>query len=182
MVLTDSDFKRLNTKLIEPFNPKLVQPSSYDLTLFGEFLTPSSSSKYSRIDLRTNKPQDYLTKVNFTETYLSPGECLLGSTNEIVKCPRNLTARVDGKSSIGRLFMAVHVTAGVIDAGWEGQITLEIVNHSPWEIVLWAGMPIAQLSYFELTGDCEVPYGSPELGSHYLGQRGPTAPVGERKK
>ena len=180
--LTDRDFKLFNTNLVEPFNIKSLQPSSYDLSLAGEFLVPIPGNRNHRhtVDLRKNNPRDFMEPVQFEEYVLEPGKCLLGSTIEVVKCPANLTARVDGKSSIGRLFMAIHVTAGVIDAGWRGQITLEIVNHGPWNITLYKGMPIAQLSYFTLSNECDLPYGSPELGSHYWGQMGPTAATGKR--
>jgi dCTP deaminase len=175
--VSDSDFKKLNINLVEPFDPKRLQPSSYDLTLDGIFLKPIPGKS---IDLRVDDPRLALERIESNEYVMKPGACLLGSTIEIVRCPNNLTARVDGKSSIGRLFLAIHVTAGVIDAGWEGQITLEIVNHGPWDITLWKGMPIAQLSYFELNRECETPYGSKALGSHYHGQRGPTSAVGKR--
>lgn len=177
MLLNDADFKRLTTSLVSPFRAELVQPSSYDLTLSDEIRIPKVGA---RIDLRKDDPGQNMDSVTFVEHVVKPGCSLLASTVETVKCPRHLSARVDGKSSIGRLFMAVHVTAGVVDAGWEGQITLEIVNHGVWEVVLWAGMPIAQLSYFQLTGECQIPYGSSNLGSHYHGQRGPTPAVGKR--
>lgn len=177
MILSDVDLKKLTTSLVEPFDIKLLQPSSYDLTLSNELRIPIPGK---RIDLRKDDPRECMESIQFSEYVILPGKCILASTNEIVKCPHHLSARVDGKSSIGRLFMAVHVTAGVIDAGWNGQITLEIANHGPWEIVLWAGMSIAQLSYFQLTEICDTPYGSPQLGSHYNGQRGPTPAAGRR--
>ena len=95
-------------------------------------------------------------------------------------CPSDLVARVEGKSSLGRLFMAVHVTAGWIDSGFTGQITLEIVNHGPWVVVLWPGMPIAQINFARLTRPCLTPYGTPALGSHYQNQKGATSAVGKR--
>lgn len=177
VILSDVDFKKLSSKLVEPFNESLLQPSSYDLTLSKELCIPIPGRN---IDLRTDDPRNSMEPIQFSEYVLKPGKCLLASTVEVVKCPHDLSARVDGKSSIGRLFVAVHVTAGVVDAGWEGQITLEIANHGPWNIVLWAGMPIAQLSYFQLSTECETPYGSPRLKSHYHGQRGPTPAVGKR--
>lgn len=116
----------------------------------------------------------------FSQFELRPDQAILGCTTEIVRCPLDLSARIEGKSSLGRLFLAVHITAGVIDAGFKGQITLEIVNHGPWNIVLYPGMPIAQLSYWTLTSPVEIPYGSSRLGSHYLGQMGPTPASGKR--
>jgi dCTP deaminase len=120
--------------------------------------------------------------VDFDRYELHPRQSVLACTEEVVRCPLDLSARIEGKSSLGRLFMAVHITAGVIDAGFHGQVTLEIVNHGPWTIVLWPSMPIAQVNYFQMTGPCEVPYGSKKLGSHYLGQRGPTPASGRRGK
>jgi dCTP deaminase len=182
-ILCDRDIVRLRTDLVEPFDSSAVQPSSYDLSLDSLFLKPIPNR---RIDLRYTEPSEHmiLSDIENEEDVLilRPGECVLGSTIEVVKCPTHLTARVEGKSSIGRVFLAVHVTAGVIDAGWNGQITLEIVNHGNWEIVLWKGMKIAQVSYFPLSGECDVPYGSSALGSHYFGQRGPTAASGKRHK
>jgi dCTP deaminase len=178
-VLCDREIKLSGTELIEPFDLTAVQPSSYDLSLDSLFLIPKPGVK---IDLRMDEPSEHMSRLDIEggEMVLCPGQCVLGSTIEVVKCPLHLTARVEGKSSIGRIFLAVHVTAGVIDAGWDGQITLEIVNHGNWDIVLWRGMKIAQVSYFPLSGLCDVPYGSSSLGSHYLGQRGPTAASGKR--
>lgn len=178
-ILSDYDIKKYGEKLVSPFSPSRVQPSSYDLSLDGVFLIPKNMLNHS-IDLRRDDPKDYMNRIESEEIVLNKGDCLLASTIEVVKCPNNLSARVEGKSSIGRLFLAIHVTAGVIDAGWEGQITLEVVNHGPWSIKLWKGMPIAQLSYFNLTTECDTPYGSSKLGSHYHGQRGPTASAGKR--
>lgn len=177
MILSDVSLKRLSETIISPFNESRVQPSSYDLTLGGTILAPRPGS---RIDLRTDDPADSMDRTDFEDFVLGPGCAVLGTTVEVVRCPLDLSARIEGKSSLGRLFLAVHITAGVIDAGWNGQITLEIVNHGPWEIVLWAGMPIAQVSYWKLSERCETPYGSRELGSHYNGQRGPTAAAGRR--
>jgi dCTP deaminase len=177
MILTDHDINDLSTILIEPFSQENIQPSSYDLSLDGEFLIPIPDR---RIDLRVDDPKDHMDRLRCDEYTLKPGASILGSTIEVVKCPHYLSSRIEGKSSIGRLFVAVHITAGVIDAGWYGQITLEIVNHGPWEIILWKGMKIAQISYFKLTGQCETPYGASKLRSHYLGQSGPTAAARRR--
>jgi dCTP deaminase len=178
MILSDRELNTLSTALVEPWDKNNTQPSSYDLSLEGELLIPHPG----RIDLRVDDPKDHMHRLKFDEYVLQPGASVLGSTIEIVKCPRNLSSRIEGKSSIGRLFVAIHVTAGVVDAGWHGQITLEIVNHGPWEILIWKGMKIAQVSYFKLTSACETPYGTNELGSHYLGQSGPTAAAGRRGK
>lgn len=176
-VLCDSDLIARSEELITPFNPGCVQPSSYDLALGPELLVPRPGC---RVDLRSDEPGDSMDRLEFAEYVLRPGSCVLGSTTETVRCPEDLSARIEGKSSLGRLFMAVHITAGVIDAGFVGQVTLEIVNHGPWDIVLWAGMKIAQVSYIPLSRRCAVPYGSERLGSHYLGQSGPTPSAGRR--
>lgn len=175
-ILNDADLIKLGTKIVEPFDETAVQPSSIDLTLEGEFLIPNDGA---RIDLRYDEPRKSMTHVTSEEYVLKPGKCLLGSTQQVVRCPNDLSCRVEGKSSLGRLFLAIHVTAGVVDAGWEGQITLEIVNHGSWDIVLYKGMNIAQLSYFKLSGECLKPYGK-SRGSHYNGQMGPTACAGRR--
>lgn len=176
-VLSDNELLLLREQLIEPFDAKSVQPSSYDVSLDDEILVPMQGRS---VDLRLDDPADSMVRSRFKEYTLGPGQAILGSTTEIIRCPSNLSARVEGKSSLGRLFMSVHITAGVIDAGWDGQITLEIVNHGPWDLVLWAGMKIAQISYMTLTSPCKNPYGSQNLGSHYRGQRGPTAAFGKR--
>jgi dCTP deaminase len=177
-LLPDHEISRLASKLIEPFNERFVQPASYDLTLHEEGLMPfMTSSKV--MDLRVDKPKEGMYPISFKEGFLlQPKACLLASTAEIIHCPRDIVARVEGKSSLGRIFLAVHVTAGWVDAGWSGQITLEVVNHGPWSIMLWAGMKIAQINFTRLASPCQVPYGSTQLGSHYQSQKGPTAAVG----
>ncbi len=176
-VLSDVDLIKMGENLVSPFNQARVQPSSYDLTLDGKFAIPT---KNAVIDLRKDNPSDHMQFVTTKEIIVRPGDSLLGVTKEVVYCPTDLSARVEGKSSIGRLFLAIHVTAGVVDAGFRGQITLEIVNHGPWDIVLYEGMRIAQLSYFKMTTECATPYGSDKLKSHYLGQMGPTPSAGKR--
>lgn len=179
MILSDVDLKKLGISIVEPFDESCIQPSSYDLSLGNKIAVPIP---YRTIDLRVDEPRDHMRIIEINEYILHPGDCILASTRETVKCPLHLSARVEGKSSLGRLFMAVHITAGVVDAGFVGQITLEIVNHGPWDIVLWPGMKIAQLSYIQMSTECENPYGSPQLGSHYNGQTGPTPASGKRGK
>lgn len=178
-ILSDTDILARGPTLIYPFHTSHVQPSSYDLTLYGELLSPKAGS---RIDLRYDEPADFMQRSPFEEYVIKPGECILGATNEVVYCPPDLSARVEGKSSLGRLFLTAHITAGVIDSGFKGQITLEIVNHGPWEIVLYRNMKIAQLSYFSLSSAVQTLYGSSKLGSHYNGQMGPTPAAGRRGK
>jgi dCTP deaminase len=185
-LLPDHEILRLGRQLIEPFNERCVQPASYDLALHEAGLVPPLRGEtivrsMKPIDLRVDKPREAMTRVSLENGYvLLPGQCLLASTVETIHCASNIVARVEGKSSLGRLFLAVHVTAGWVDAGWSGQITLEVVNHGPWSIKLWAGMKIAQINFTRLAEPCTVPYGSPQLGSHYQAQQGPTAAVGER--
>ena len=180
-LLPDYEILSMGTKLVEPFDERCMQPASYDLTLHEEVLAPYSlSSKV--IDLRVDKPRDTMYPISLKEGFLlQPKACILASTAEVIHCPRDIAARVEGKSSLGRVFLAVHVTAGWVDPGWSGQITLEIANHGPWSIMLWAGMKIAQINFTRLASPCRVPYGSSQLGSHYQGQQGPTAAVGERE-
>jgi dCTP deaminase len=177
-ILPDHEILRRGSQLIEPFDERCVQPTSYDLSLHAEGLVPLAGH---RIDLRVDRPREAMSKVILGDGFdLLPGACLLASTAEVVRCPSDIAARVEGKSSLGRLFLAVHVTAGWVDAGWNGQLTLEVVNHGPWTIRLWAGMKIAQVNFTRLAAPCSVPYGSPKLGSHYQDGQGPTAATGER--
>lgn len=174
----DHEITRMNTQLVEPFNQERVQPASYDLSLHSKALAPSNA-KPTKIDLRIDELSAEMKPVDIGDGFeLPPGNCLLVSTVEVVKCPKDVVARVEGKSSLGRLFLAVHVTAGWVDAGWIGQITLEVVNHGPWTIKLWQGMRIAQVNFTRMEKPCSVPYGAPQLGSHYQNQRGPTAALG----
>jgi dCTP deaminase len=106
---------------------------------------------------------------------LHPGEFVLGSTLEHIELPNDLVSRVEGKSSLGRLGLLIHSTAGYVDPGFKGHLTLELSNVSNLPITLYYGMKIGQLSYVRLSTDAEFPYGSPELGSKYQGQSDPTA-------
>jgi dCTP deaminase len=183
MNLSDSEILNLDSLVLEPFDSARVQPASYDMTLYPELLVPMSSRKGTVVDLRTDDPGDLVTKWTLApeERYLlHPGEMVLGCTHEVLKVPPWLLARVEGKSTLGRLFLAVHVTAGFIDPGFQGQVTLEIVNHGPWTIALYPGMNIAQVNFAKMSGYVAKPYGSKGLGSHYDGQMGPKAAVGKR--
>ena len=110
-----------------------------------------------------------------TPMILHPGEFLLGSTTERIMLPDDLVGRLDGKSSLGRLGLVIHSTAGFIDAGWDGHITLELSNVANLPITLYTGMKIGQISFFQMTTPADNPYGASVLGSKYKGQRGPTA-------
>lgn len=182
MTLSDTEILDLNTLVLDPFNPNQVQPASYDMTLYPELLVPMRSRKGAVLDIRTDDPGELVEREILSEGgyLLKPGEAVLGCTNEIVKVPSWILARVEGKSTLGRLFLVTHCTAGFLDPGFEGQVTLEIVNHGPWIIVLYAGMSIAQVNFSKMSGYVHKPYGSEGLGSHYVGQMGPKAAVGKR--
>lgn len=182
MTMPDAELLQRGVTLIEPFDAGMVQPASYDLGLDSTLLVPVKELCGSAVDLRKNNPKRLTTAttIGVDGFELQPGACVLGSTLELIHCPTDYVARVEGKSSLGRLFMTVHVTAGFIDPGFSGQVTLEIVNHGPWTIILWPGMRIAQVNFAEMSSPCLKPYGSPGLGSHYQGQKGPTPSAGNR--
>lgn len=183
MLLSDIDIFALGPSVIDSFDPKKVQPASYDLALDSLLLIPYDS--VSNVDLRLSKPSDLTYKLDMFRAgdfILQPGACVLGSTKEVITCPTDIAIRVEGKSSLARLFMLPHVAAGWIDPGFHGQITLEIVNLGPWHIVLYPGMPIAQMNFTKMSTPVGTPYGTNGLGSHYQGQMGPTSSVGERNK
>jgi dCTP deaminase len=178
VVLSDGAIRRLiETERIgiDPYDVALLQPSSLDVRvdrLFRVF----RNSRYPFIDVR--EPQDDLTElveVDGDEPFiLHPGEFVLGSTLERVTLPDDLVARLEGKSSLGRLGLLIHSTAGFIDPGWDGHVTLELSNVANLPITIYPGMKIGQLSFVQLSEPAEKPYGSGGLGSKYQGQRGPT--------
>ena len=157
--------------LIFPYNRDNLQPCSYDVTLDNVFKTISRDHGTSYIDAVTKETIDcsYFTMNNNNYT-LMPGEFVLGSTIETVKIPNGIAARFEGKSSLGRIGLSTHITAGFIDPGFRGNITLEIHNVNAVPIMLHAGMKIGQLCFMTLDNEVERPYGSSELGSHYQGQ------------
>jgi len=160
---------------IDPFEPSHVQPSSVDLRV-GDGFRVFVNHKYSEIDPRS--PQEDLTQlveVGEEAFMLHPGEFVLGSTLERVKLGEDVVARLEGKSSLGRLGLLIHSTAGFIDPGFEGHITLELSNVATLPIAIYPGMRIGQISFYQMTTPAEFPYGSPQLGSKYQGQKGPTA-------
>ncbi len=178
MVLSDGAIRRLIASGrigIEPYEPALMQPSSLDVRvdrLFRVF----RNSRYPYIDVR--QPQEDLTElveVADDEPFiLHPGEFVLGSTLERVTLPDDLVARLEGKSSLGRLGLLIHSTAGFIDPGWDGHVTLELSNVANLPITIYPGMKIGQLSFMQMSEPAETPYGSGSLGSKYQGQQGPT--------
>jgi dCTP deaminase len=171
-LLKEIDSQRLG---IEPFEPLMVQPSSVDVRL-DRYFRVFNNTKYTHID--PQQQQDELTTLVEPEGdepfVLHPGEFVLGSTYEAVTLPDDLAGRLEGKSSLGRLGLLTHSTAGFIDPGFTGHITLELSNVANLPITLWPGMKIGQLCLFQLSSSAEFPYGSAQAGSRYQGQRGPT--------
>lgn len=160
---------------LDPFDVEMLQPSSIDVRL-DRYFRVFANSKYTHID--PAQQQDELTSPveNGDEDpfVLHPGEFVLGSTFETVGLPDDLAGRLEGKSSLGRLGLLTHSTAGFIDPGFSGHITLELSNVANLPITLWPGMKIGQLCLFRLSSPAEHPYGSKRAGSRYQGQRGPT--------
>jgi dCTP deaminase len=149
----------------------MVQPASVDLKL-GTSFRVFHNHRLPAIDL-AEPPTGVTEHVQIEDTasfVIHPGEFVLGSTVEWVQLPDDIVARIEGKSSLGRLGLIVHATAGFVDPGFSGTLTLEITNLTRVPIVLWPGKPIAQLSFMALDRPAERPYGHPELGSHYHGQ------------
>jgi dCTP deaminase len=160
---------------LDPFDEAMLQPSSIDVRL-DRFFRVFNNTRYTHID--PSQQQDDLTTlveaVDDNPFVLHPGEFVLGSTFEAVDLPDDLAGRLEGKSSLGRLGLLTHSTAGFIDPGFEGHITLELSNVANLPITLWPGMKIGQLCLFRLSSAAENPYGSTAAGSRYQGQRGPT--------
>ena len=178
MVLSDRTISRLLAEDrigIEPYDEALLQPSSVDVRV-DRFFRVFHNARYPFIDVK--QPQEDLTElveVQHDEPFiLHPGEFVLGSTLERVVLPDDLVARLEGKSSLGRLGLLIHSTAGFIDPGWDGHVTLELSNVANLPITIYFGMKIGQLSFMELTEPAETPYGARSLGSKYQGQKGPT--------
>jgi dCTP deaminase len=178
VLLSDRDIKAAITSGrlgIDPYDETLVQPSSIDVRLDRMFRT-FENHKYPHIDPAL--PQDDLTRlveVKPDEPFvLHPGEFALGSTYEVISLADDVAARLEGKSSLGRLGLLTHSTAGFIDPGFSGHVTLELSNVATLPIMLWPGMKIGQVCVFQLSSPSEHPYGSSIYGSRYQGQRGPT--------
>jgi len=172
-LLTEIDNKRV---AVEPFDMEMIQPSSIDVRLDRMFRV-FDNHKYPHID--PSIEQEDLTRLVEPEGdnpfILHPGEFVLGSTLEVVSLPDDLAGRLEGKSSLGRLGLLTHSTAGFIDPGFSGHITLELSNVATLPIKLFPGMKIGQLCIFRLSSPADHPYGSEKYGSRYQGQRGPTA-------
>ncbi len=179
MLLSDRDIHtqiESGRVVLDPWDPQMVQPSSVDVRL-DRFFRLFDNHKYSVIDPAEDQPElTRLVEVDAQESFvLHPGEFVLGSTYEQITLPDDVAARVEGKSSLGRLGLLTHATAGFIDPGFTGHVTLELSNVATLPIVLHPGMKIGQLCFFQLSSPSEHPYGTDARGSHYQGQRGPTA-------
>jgi dCTP deaminase len=162
--------------VIRPFDAADVQPASVDLHLDRRFRV-FRNNRYPYIDLRQAQPDlTELLEIGDDEPFiLHPGEFVLGQTLEWVELPDDLLAHLDGKSSLGRVGLLIHSTAGYVDPGWKGTLTLELSNVANLPIALYQGMKIGQISFVRMSSPVDRPYGSPELGSKYQGQSEPTA-------
>ena len=179
MLLSDRDIKSeisLGRIQLEPYDAAMVQPASVDIRL-DRFFRTFENHKYQFID--PAQQQEVLTRaveVAPDEPFiLHPGEFVLGSTYEVVTLPDDIAARVEGKSSLGRLGLLTHATAGFVDPGFSGPVTLELSNVANLPVTLWPGMKIGQLCFIRMSSASEHPYGSGVYGSRYQNQRGPTA-------
>jgi dCTP deaminase len=178
-VLSDRDIRaalQSGRVRIDPYDPSCLQPSSVDLHLDAEFRV-FRNNRYPFIDVRTPQPDlTELVAVAEDEPFiLHPGEFVLGQTLEWIELPDDMVVRLDGKSSLGRLGLLIHSTAGYVDPGWEGNLTLELSNVANQPITLYDGMKIGQISFQRLSSPVEVGYGDARIGSKYRGQTDPTA-------
>ena len=161
--------------LIDPFDPAMVQPSSIDLRVADRFRV-FENHRYAFIDPKAPQ-EDLTTEVTASQEdpfILHPGEFVLGSTLENVGLGDDIVARLEGKSSLGRIGLLIHSTAGFVDPGFRGHLTLELSNVANLPIAIYPGMKIGQISFYQLSTSAEHPYGSAEAGSKYQGQEGPT--------
>ena len=179
MLLSDRDIRSCvdsGRVRLEPWDPQMIQPSSVDVHL-DRFFRLFNNHKYPVIDPAADQPE--LTRLVDVSAegslILHPGEFVLGSTYEKETLADDVAARLEGKSSLGRLGLLTHSTAGFIDPGFSGHVTLELSNTATLPIVLYPGMKVGQLCFFQLSSAAEKPYGSGASGSRYQGQRGPTA-------
>jgi dCTP deaminase len=178
-VLSDRDIRaelEAGRIKIDPYDPADLQPSSVDLHLDRSFRV-FRNNRYAYIDVRAPQPDlTEMLKVADDEPFiLHPGEFVLGQILEWVELPDDLVSRLEGKSSLGRLGLLIHSTAGYVDPGWKGNLTLELSNVANLPIALYFGMRIGQISFFRMSSPVERPYGSKGLGSKYQGQSEPTA-------
>ena len=179
MILSDRSIRQAldNGRIvIEPLAEGAVQPSSVDVRLDRAFRV-FANHRYPYIDVRAHQPDlTELVEVAWDEPFiLHPGEFVLGATLERIGLPDDIVARLEGKSSLGRLGLLIHSTAGFVDAGFDGYVTLELSNVATLPIAIYPGMKVGQFAFFRLDQAAENPYGSKATGSKYQGQRGPTA-------
>ena len=179
MLLSDRDIRAelaAGRVVLDPFDAGMVQPSSVDVRL-DKYFRVFENHRYPHIDPADEQPD--LTRMvepaDDEPFILHPGEFVLASTYEVVTLPDDVAGRLEGKSSLGRLGLLTHSTAGFIDPGFSGHVTLELSNVATLPIKLWPGMKIGQLCLIRLSSPAEEPYGSSAYGSRYQGQRGPTA-------
>ena len=178
MLLSDGTIRRMIADgriRLDPYYPELVQPASIDVRLGPRFVVFRRTSA-AYID-PANLTDDLFEEVNISggrRFIMHPGEFALASTVEHLELPNNISARLEGKSSLGRIGLVIHSTAGFVDAGWKGELTLELNNVAVMPIMLREGMRIGQLSFMSMDRPAERPYGSEGLGSRYQGQSGPT--------
>ncbi|MEU8268530.1 dCTP deaminase [Sphaerisporangium sp. NPDC049002] len=178
MLLSDRDICaeiELKRVKIDPFDGEMIQPSSVDVRL-DRYFRVFENHRYPHIDPAVEQPElTRLVEPEGDEPFiLHPGEFVLASTYEVIGLPDDIAGRLEGKSSLGRLGLLTHSTAGFIDPGFEGHVTLELSNVATLPIKLWPGMKIGQLCMFRLSSPAQHPYGSAKYGSRYQGQRGPT--------
>jgi dCTP deaminase len=178
MLLSDRDIRAEIDKgrvVLEPYEAAMIQPSSVDIRL-DRYFRVFENHRYPHIDPAVEQPElTRLVEPDADEPFiLHPGEFVLASSYEVVTLPDDVAARLEGKSSLGRLGLLTHSTAGFVDAGFSGHVTLELSNVATLPIKLWPGMKIGQLCFFRLSSPAEHPYGSAVYGSRYQDQRGPT--------
>ena len=178
MILSDRSIREelaAGRIVLDPSDDSLIQPASVDVRL-DKFFRVFLNHTMPVIDVKKNLEElTRLVEIDDDRPFvLHPGEFVLGSTLERIALPDDLVGRVEGKSSLGRLGLLIHSTAGFIDAGWDGHITLELSNVANLPITLYPGMKIGQISFLRMTTPADVPYGAEKLGSKYQGQRGPT--------
>ena len=178
MVLSDRSIRgeiEAGRIVIEPYDPDQIQPSSVDVRVDRRFRV-FHNARYPYIDVRAPQPDltELLTVADDEPFVLHPGEFVLGQTLESIALPDDIVARLEGKSSLGRLGLLIHSTAGFVDPSWEGNLTLELSNVANLPITIYHGMPIGQISFMRMDGPVERPYGGSEVGSKYQGQAEPT--------
>lgn len=176
-IYPDYQLQTFGPYMVQPFFPEMVQPASIDVHLDRYFYRAKTDTAAYTLDPSVSNDYCFGDLIEIPEGkafVLRPGDFVLGSTFQKITLPYNVVSRFEGKSSLGRIGLLTHITAGFIDPGFSGHITLELKNVTNFEIVIFPGMKIGQLCFEELLEDVKIPYGDPSLGSHYQDQRGPT--------